>query len=70
MDMFLWITPIPPSRAMAIASVEAVTVSIADDTMGALRTMFLEKREVRSTSRGRTEEAAGRRRTSSNVSPS
>mmetsp|Transcript_49817 Transcript_49817/g.80754 ORF Transcript_49817/g.80754 Transcript_49817/m.80754 type:complete len:239 (+) Transcript_49817:187-903(+) len=32
--MFEWITPIPPSRAMAMAILDSVTVSMGLDTMG------------------------------------
>ena len=34
MDMFLWMIPKPPSRAMAIAVLDSVTVSIAADSSG------------------------------------
>ena len=33
-DMFLWMIPKPPSRAMAIAVFDSVTVSIAADRNG------------------------------------
>ena len=69
-DMFLWITPIPPSRAMAIASSSSVTVSIADDTTGVLMRMFLVNNELRSTSLGSISEYEGIRSTSSKVNPS
>ena len=36
MDMFLCTTPMPPLRAMAIAMLLSVTVSIAALTIGAL----------------------------------
>ena len=32
--MFLWMTPMPPSRAMQIAVAASVTVSIADESSG------------------------------------
>src|SRR5688572_11730766 len=66
-DMFLWMMPIPPSWAMAIASRASVTVSMADDTTGMLRPMPRVNRVLRLTSRGRTVEWAGTRRTSSKV---
>src|SRR5664280_1190695 len=70
MLMFLWITPIPPSLAIAIASSSSVTVSIAAETTGVLMRMFLENIELRSTSLGSTSEYKGTRSTSSKVSPS
>ncbi len=36
---FLWITPMPPSWAMAMAIGPSVTVSIADDTSGTFNGM-------------------------------
>ena len=36
---FLWITPIPPSCAIAIAIAASVTVSIADEISGICRLM-------------------------------
>ena len=36
-SMFLWIIPIPPSLAIAIAARCSVTVSIAAETIGILR---------------------------------
>src|SRR5688572_12274441 len=66
-DMFLWMMPIPPSWAMAIASRASVTVSMAEDTTGMLRPMLRVSRVLRLTSRGRTVEWAGTRRTSSKV---
>ena len=69
-DMFLWMTPMPPSRASAMASGASVTVSIAAETMGILSLILREKRVSRETSRGNTSEKAGTSSTSSNVSPS
>ena len=69
-DIFLWITPIPPSRAIAIAIGASVTVSIAAVTNGIFSSMFLENFVLSETSRGRTSEYAGTSSTSSNVSPS
>ena len=55
---------------MEIAIRDSVTVSIALDTNGILTEMFLVTRAVVSTSLGTTSEIPGKRRTSSNVSPS
>ncbi len=33
-DMFLWMNPMPPSAAMAMAMYASVTVSMAAETMG------------------------------------
>ena len=55
-ERFLWSTPIPPSRASAMASSYSVTVSIAALTMGMLMGMLREKRVLVSTSRGCTSE--------------
>jgi len=65
--MFLWITPMPPSRAMAIAISDSVTVSIAAETSGRLSGMPRVKRERTSTLRGCTLECRGTSRTSSKV---
>ena len=65
--MFLWMTPIPPSRAMAIAIAASVTVSIAEDISGMLSLMLRVSIVVRSASRGSTDEALGTSRTSSKV---
>jgi hypothetical protein len=66
--MFLWTMPMPPSCARAMASLASVTVSMAADNRGIFRWIERVRREVRLTSRGRTVEWAGTRRTSSNVS--
>src|SRR5438876_2878764 len=66
-ERFLWITPIPPSRASAMASSASVTVSIAALTTGMLSVIPREKRVRVSTSRGWTAAKPGTRRTSSNV---
>src|ERR1700694_5085294 len=66
--MFLWMMPMPPSCASAIARRDSVTVSIAADNRGMFRWMVRVRREERLTSRGRTVEWAGTSRTSSNVS--
>src|SRR2546422_1141930 len=57
----------PPSCAMAIASGDSVTVSIAAETSGMLSWMLRVSRVLRLTLRGRTLEWAGTRRTSSKV---
>ena len=54
--MFLCNTPIPPSRAIAIAILLSVTVSIAADIIGIFKGMFLLKRDFKETSRGRVSE--------------
>jgi len=51
-ERFLWMTPIPPSRASAIASSASVTVSIAALTIGTLSSMRRVKRVRVSTSLG------------------
>ncbi len=53
---FLWITPMPPSRASAMASAASVTVSMAALTIGIWIGMLRVKRERVSTSRGCTAE--------------
>ena len=49
MDMFLWITPIPPCLAMAIAIRCSVTVSIPALIMGMFSLIFFVSQVVRST---------------------
>ena len=68
--MLLWMTPMPPSRAMAMAMRYSVTVSMAALMMGMLRRMFFVRFVLRSTSGGSTELSAGTSSTSSKVSPS
>ena len=68
--MFLWITPSPPSCAIAIARRASVTVSMADDTSGIFNAIERVKLDSRLTDLGRTVECAGRSRTSSNVKAS
>ena len=70
MDMFLWITPMPPSRAMAMAMRYSVTVSIAALMTGMFRRTFFVRYVVRSTSAGRISLSAGTSNTSSKVRPS
>src|SRR6185503_15616391 len=67
-EKFLWMMPIPPSCAIAIARRASVTVSMAADTRGMLSSSLRVRRDFRETWRGRTREWAGRRRTSSKVS--
>src|SRR6266567_93306 len=68
MDMFLWITPMPPSRAMAIAMSDSVTVSIAAETSGMLSGILRVNQDFTSTLRGCTVECRGTSNTSSKVS--
>jgi hypothetical protein len=70
MVIFLWITPMPPSRAMAMARLASVTVSMAAEIIGIFMGMFLESLVLRLTSRGITSEYDGTSRTSSKVKPS
>lgn len=48
--MLWWMTPMPPSKAMAIAVSVSVTVSIGDETSGRLSTVFRVSRVCRLTS--------------------
>ena len=64
---FLWMTPMPPSRARATASFHSVTVSMAAEATGTEIGTFREKRVLSSTSLGRNSERQGTRRTSSKV---
>jgi hypothetical protein len=59
----------PPDRAIAIASRDSVTVSIAADTSGSRSVMLRDSRDEVSTSLGITSVAPGNSRTSSKVSP-
>ena len=54
--MFLWMMPIPPAWAMPMASRASVTVSMAEDTKGMLRSISRVSREESSVSRGSTSE--------------
>src|SRR5262245_38563964 len=69
-ERFLWTTPMPPSRASAIAISDSVTVSIAALTIGISSSMWREKRVRVATSRGCTSASRGTSRTSSKVSAS
>ena len=63
-------TPIPPSRASAIAIRASVTVSIAAETSGISSAIVRVSRLAVETSFGRTADSAGTSRTSSKVRPS
>ncbi len=69
MDIFLWMMPMPPSRAMAMAMRYSVTVSIAALIRGMFSCIFLVSRVFRSMSAGSTSLAAGMSSTSSKVRP-
>ncbi|OQA07627.1 MAG: hypothetical protein BWY65_01813 [Firmicutes bacterium ADurb.Bin373] len=68
--IFLWITPIPPSRAIAIAILDSVTVSMPALISGIFSFSPLARFVTVSTSLGRTSAAAGMSITSSKVRPS
>ena len=53
-DRFLWMMPMPPCCAIAIASRDSVTVSIAALSSGTLRRMLRVTHEVTSTALGST----------------
>ena len=63
-----WITPMPPACAIAMASLASVTVSIAADRIGTLRSMSPAMRVLMSVPPGMTSEWPGCRSTSSKVS--
>ncbi len=63
----MWITPIPPSLAIAMASLDSVTVSMAALAKGRLRSIFCVTFVDTSTSLGSTSEYPGTRSMSSNV---
>ena len=67
---FLCMIPIPPSRASAIANWDSVTVSMAAEMMGILRSILPVSLVFTSVSAGTTLEWAGTRSTSSKVSAS
>ena len=69
-DIFLWMIPIPPSRAIAIAMRESVTVSIAAVMIGVLSLTVLVRLVPSFIILGVTFDSAGIRSTSSNVRPS
>src|SRR5262245_25370434 len=66
-DRFLWMTPRPPCCAIAMASRDSVTVSIAALTSGTFSRICRVRFVLTSTSRGTTWECCGTKRTSSNV---
>ena len=68
MLMFLWMMPMPPSLAMAMAVRCSVTVSIAELISGVLSLMVSVSMVASDTSVGRTSEAAGTSSRSSKVS--
>ena len=57
--MFLWMMPMPPSCAMAIASRASVTVSMAAETNGRFSRIPRVSRVERSTSRGQDVRVGG-----------
>ena len=61
--------PMPPAFAIAIAIVDSVTVSIAEETSGTANEILRVKRVDVSTSEGTTSDASGRSKTSSYVRP-
>src|SRR5690554_7069234 len=67
MVMFLWMMPMPPSWAMAMARRASVTVSMAADTSGMLSSIPRVRCVLRHTSLGNTSEYPGTRRMSSKV---
>ena len=67
MERFLWMIPIPPARARAMARRASVTVSMAAERSGMLRRSRGVSCTPRSTSEGSTSERAGMSRTSSKV---
>ena len=67
-ERFLWMMPMPPCCAMAIAISDSVTVSMAALKRGTFSRMFLVSRVLTSTWAGRTVECRGTNRMSSNVS--
>ena len=69
-DIFLWIIPIPPCLAIAIAILCSVTVSIPALIKGILSLIFFVRLVVKSIILGVTSEYCGTNNTSSNVMPS
>src|SRR5436190_6204925 len=66
-DRFLWMMPMPPCCAIAIARRDSVTVSIAALTSGTFRRILRVSRVLTSTSVGSTLECRGTSSTSSKV---
>ena len=58
-DMFLWMMPMPPSWARAMASSASVTVSMGEETIGMLSAILAVSWVRTSTSRGRNSAVAG-----------
>ena len=69
-SMFLWITPMPPASAMAMASALSVTVSMAAEMIGMRSSTARVRRVEVSASAGTMLERAGTSNTSSNASAS
>ena len=67
---FLWITPMPPCCAIAMAMPSSVTVSMADDISGMFSSMRRVSRARTSVAAGNTPEEAGTTSTSSKASAS
>jgi hypothetical protein len=65
---FLWMIPMPPCCAIAMASCDSVTVSIAALRSGTFTRIWRVTLEETSTALGSTCECLGTSRTSSNVS--
>ena len=70
MSRLRWIIPRPPSCASAMARRASVTVSIAAETIGMFKVMFLVSRVPVPTSSGITSDLFGTMSTSSKVIPS
>ena len=70
MVMFLWMMPMPPCWARAMARCDSVTVSMAELRMGMFRAMRRVTQVRVSVSTGWTELRAGCKSTSSKVRPS
>ena len=70
MDIFLWIMPMPPCLAIAIAMRCSVTVSMLALIIGMFSLIFLVRYVVKSIMFGVTSEYCGTSSTSSNVNPS
>ena len=66
-SIFLWMIPMPPKCAIAIAALYSVTVSIAAETIGMLSVTRLVRLDFKQTSLGSTSECCGTSSTSSNV---
>ena len=70
MVIFLWIMPIPPSLAIAIAILAPVTVSMAAVIIGVFSLTFPASLVASCIILGVTSDSPGIRRPSSNVRPS